>query len=359
MADRFLQVFVEELEALPNVSQRCLEIVGSDVGELLQIPVGSGQLDHRFLELGGALLDPHLQLVPGSSQFVLGRPAVGEIVDHAGEPRSVGQLDLTDRQGDGKHLAVGLLGLDLPPDADDLGLTGFHVSGDVAVVLARVRLGHQDADVLSHQVLAGVAEEPVGGGVGGEDDPMIVYHDDRVHGGAEHGPPQLGVLRLVQIPTALEIHSSERAANRIGWQPGLVRHHGHGSPLVCRSAHGRAWPGLRTSRLPPAAYAMVAPERSAEQGPTSHRSSSGTAERQGRPRVESHGRVCRLVVSVSAGYAGLRRLKTGRASADRVGSKAYPIPSKSSNSATFFTRFLTIHAAMAPRAFLAKKLTTR
>ena len=105
---------------------------------------------------------------------------------NAGEHAAAGKEHLAHRQLDRKRLAILADSLDLPADADDLGLAGLEIGLDVGIVPVAVWRRHQNAQVLADRLFGGIAEHAFGGGVERVDDAALVRRDDGVHGGVDH-----------------------------------------------------------------------------------------------------------------------------------------------------------------------------
>src|SRR5262249_34092894 len=81
----------------------------------------------------------------------------------------------------------------LAPDSDDLLNPGRGIIGDVSVVLGAVGLRHQDLDVLAHELVSGIPEQPLGGRIDRLDQAEVVDGDDGSDGGFED-PSEFGGL---------------------------------------------------------------------------------------------------------------------------------------------------------------------
>jgi len=106
-----------------------------------------------------------------------------------------------------------------PVDADDALLAGGEVAVDVAVMLAAIGLGHQQADVAAERLLFRIAELAHGGLVEGGDGAVLVDHHRGVRGGVEEDAK----MRLACI---------ERGFGLVDGAPGMDQHlaHPHDQP---------------------------------------------------------------------------------------------------------------------------------
>src|SRR6185312_11987394 len=98
-------------------AERAADLVGGegDADQVLAKPVVEVVADAALL-VGAGLDDLPLEV-----------PAVGEVVNDAGEYPSFAGVDLADREADGEGRAVIARGGDLTTDADDFGRTGFEI----------------------------------------------------------------------------------------------------------------------------------------------------------------------------------------------------------------------------------------
>jgi hypothetical protein len=135
---------------------------------------------HRSQELGlgeaGAL-----GLILGGAQILLGTLALGDVADDAGEDARAADQGFAHRHVHGKDRALLALALDFPADADDAPLSRRHVALEVAIVGATIGLRHQHIDLVAHHLVDAIAEDALGGLVGGEDRSLLVDGDDAVH----------------------------------------------------------------------------------------------------------------------------------------------------------------------------------
>ena len=81
----------------------------------------------------------------------LGCLAVGDVADDPDKDPLVSVPRLTDREIHRKYGAVLASADDFAADADDFFLPGAQVVREIAIVLARIRLGHQNVDVAPDQ----------------------------------------------------------------------------------------------------------------------------------------------------------------------------------------------------------------
>ncbi len=142
--------------------------------------------DH-FLALNQRLLVA-LQGLIHAQDLALGPLSLRDVPKDAGVHGPVGELHLADGQVNRHQAAVPSLPDDLAPDADDLRLTGRAIGLDVLVVPAAVGLGHDLVDAAANHVTRLIAEDPLGGGVGREHDPLVADGDDPLDRRIEDGP---------------------------------------------------------------------------------------------------------------------------------------------------------------------------
>ena len=167
---------------------------GVDIGQLR--PVVSSDLFGRPVERDGLAAhvdgaDRHVFDQLGQARFALaqgrlGRLALADVADDAGEQLGVALAHLADGQVHGKPGAVLAHRLHLAADADDFGLTGFQEAFDVSVVPRPVGFGHQDVHVAADQLAGGVAEHPPGGRIDRPDGARRVDGDDAVDHRVDH-----------------------------------------------------------------------------------------------------------------------------------------------------------------------------
>ena len=159
----------------------------------------------------------------------LEQDAVREVAQRPQEEDLAAVADLAHREVHGERRAVAAPPLDLPADADDPRLAGLPVTVEIAVVLLAPGGRHEDLDVLSYQLLGGVAEQPLDGGVDRLDDAGGVDEHDPVDGGVEHrlqplrallerrlGPPLLGdVLHQTDVMGDPPVLVAERMGRQL------------------------------------------------------------------------------------------------------------------------------------------------
>src|SRR5205814_2944293 len=88
----------------------------------------------------------------------------------------------THRQAHRKHAAVFAHSSYFASDANDPRFAGAKVAQKISIVLATVRLGHQQLDVAAHQFRLNVAKEPLRRRIGRLNDAVLVNGNDRVDG---------------------------------------------------------------------------------------------------------------------------------------------------------------------------------
>ena len=124
---------------------------------------------------------------------LLGILSLRDITDDAGKTPCAAQAHLghVDLDREFGSAPAPCRDLSWPPDRP--GFACSKVARDVAIVLARVRLRHQDADVLSQDVPGLVAEHALGGAVERLDRAALIDGDDAFGGDIQH---RLGVRGL-------------------------------------------------------------------------------------------------------------------------------------------------------------------
>lgn len=120
-----------------------------------------------------------------------------DIADDAGENAALAQRDLAHAQFEREGATVPPPPDHFPPQADDLGLAGALIIGEVTVVFRVVRFRHEQLHVLPQHLHESIAEEPFRRRIEGFDQPMVVDRDDAVHRMVHHrAQPQLLLLPL-------------------------------------------------------------------------------------------------------------------------------------------------------------------
>ena len=152
---------------------------------------GQGLVD-LVRDAGGQFAEDHQavgvqKLLLESPDLLLGRAELGQVAHDADEARAVVLADLADRQVHREGGAVAAPAGHLAALADDAGVAGRKVIGDVPVVAAALGLGHQQGDVAPDDLLGAVAEHRFGGRVETGDDAARVDDDDRVGGRLHQG----------------------------------------------------------------------------------------------------------------------------------------------------------------------------
>lgn len=174
-----LVALLEYLHAPAHGPQRLLQVVGGNVGELLQVQVGA------------------CQLLRGPQQFCLGAFSLGNVPYNPGEEAAPAQAEFADGEVHWKSRPVVAATDDLAADADDLCLPGAKVFGDVVIVPAGIRFGHQHLDVLSDDLGRRVAEDPLRRRVERRDRAVLIDGDDPVNHVVHDGShPLLGLGRF-------------------------------------------------------------------------------------------------------------------------------------------------------------------
>ncbi len=139
-----------------------------------------------------------LQVVAMAPQLGLGPAQVGQIVDDAGEDRRTARADRTDRKLDRKRAAIGAPRGHLAPPSDDPGRPGVEIAPDMALVAARVGLGHQQADAAPDHLRRAIAEQPLRTRIERADQPVGVNRHDAVDRGVDDRPEvQVAVAGLL------------------------------------------------------------------------------------------------------------------------------------------------------------------
>ena len=115
---------------------------------------------------------------------------LGQVAHDADEGVVAALRRLTDRKLHRKGRAVLAPSHHLAAGADDLRHAGREIGGNVAVVLAVVRLRHQDADVLPDDFVRAIAEQADAGLVEGLNDAVTIDGDQAVHHRVENGGDQ-------------------------------------------------------------------------------------------------------------------------------------------------------------------------
>ena len=211
------------VECLADVAGNMLVVVRVDQLVEMDAPVDevlrgvAGQRFHRVADVAhrpvgvvdaaehhaGDVADQQPVLLFAGAQRALHRTLFAQVGDEADVQGFFRQVGLADGQPDRQHAAILADAFHVAADADDPGLAGLLVAGQVAVVLRAVGFGHQHLDVAADQLLPGPAEQPLDGGVGGTDGAVGVDGEDAVHGGVQHRPhpglvaPHLGVQGAV------------------------------------------------------------------------------------------------------------------------------------------------------------------
>ena len=164
------------------------------VGRLLQVGArfegdaqGLGIADDDRQEIVEVVREPARELADRLHllrlrQLFFGALALAEVMNDADEDRAALLLRLADRQVDRECRAVLALADDLAADADDLGLMGMQVVGEVAVVLPAIGRGHQHLDVLADHFFGAIAEQTLTRGIEHKDAAGGVDQDDPVDG---------------------------------------------------------------------------------------------------------------------------------------------------------------------------------
>ena len=159
----------------------------------------AGQLGHRIADEqhlapaegqatkgdAGDVGDQRAVLALAVEQGLLHRLALADIADEADKQRLAVDVHLADGQPHGKLLAVAPQPGDLPAAADDAGLAGAQIVGQIVVVAGVEGLGHQHVDV-APQHLSGRPAEDTFSRRGEQLHPALaVDGDDAVDGGLE------------------------------------------------------------------------------------------------------------------------------------------------------------------------------
>src|SRR6185436_4795830 len=110
-----------------------------------------------------------------------------KVVQDAGEVLLAVGLERADRQVNGKNGSVPAARHDLAADADDLALAGLQMMAKVAVMAAVKRLGHQDIDVATDQLVAGETEHVLDGRVERADQSQLIDDDYGADGRLQRG----------------------------------------------------------------------------------------------------------------------------------------------------------------------------
>ena len=166
-----------------NRGERLVELV-SQRGRHLAHSGQSGDMH----ELGLQFLKPCLGLLP-----------LRKVADESGEEALIARAHFSHGEFHRKSRAVLALADHEPPDPDDSPLSGSEVALEVAIVILPVGSRHQALDVRADDFRRGKAEQPLGCGAEGLDDPALIDHDHRVgHGIEDRGEvsrARMGVVR--------------------------------------------------------------------------------------------------------------------------------------------------------------------
>ena len=111
----------------------------------------------------------------------------GDITHDAGEDAALAQPGLAHRQVQRKGGSVFSTPAHLAAAPDDFALTRPLVVGEVGIVLVVIGRRHEHVDVVSHNLVAGIAEDARRGRVHRADDAPFVDSDDAVDGRFDHG----------------------------------------------------------------------------------------------------------------------------------------------------------------------------
>ena len=164
---RRLQLARQQLGETDHVAQRCLQVVRSDVGELLEFAVA------LFQALGVGL------------QLVFRRLALGHVAHGRGRPGALGGFQRRQADLDRELAAVLAAPCQFQPGAHSPHLRGLEVPGSVSLVAVAQTLGHLYLDRLADQGLAPVAEQGLGLPVHEPNPAFLVDDHHRVRCGLE------------------------------------------------------------------------------------------------------------------------------------------------------------------------------
>jgi hypothetical protein len=158
---------MQELRVVVDAAQRFLQVVRRDVGEVVELTVGSREFLGAVRQFGlGALA---ARDVAHDTEENLVFAAAGDAHGHFEEERRA-------------VLADALLFL---ARIEDSGLAGFEHAPAVFVLVAAGEIGQQPLQLAAQQFVAPVAEQPRGGRVDDDDAPVRAHADDRVDGRVE------------------------------------------------------------------------------------------------------------------------------------------------------------------------------
>ncbi|HKC02462.1 MAG TPA: hypothetical protein VKC17_04080 [Sphingomicrobium sp.] len=155
--------FEQQFEIAENDREKVVEVVGDAPGELAD----------RLHPLRAA-------------QPVLGRPALGQIVDDPDENRLDFGIAAADRQIDREDRAVLALGEHLAADADDLRVSGLLVIVQILIVVLGINRRHQHFDIFADDLVRTITKQPFACGVEGADRSVGVDQNDAIDRGIEH-----------------------------------------------------------------------------------------------------------------------------------------------------------------------------
>lgn len=144
-------------------AQRCLQIMGDDVGKILQLLVCALQFANQERLAFFRLL------------------AEADVVHQAGEHAAAVHLHFAHRQLDREGGAVLALRDHLAAEADDALLASGQIVREIAVVLFMVGGRHELGDVFAQHFVPRIAEQALGGGIEGVDGAAFVDGNDGVH----------------------------------------------------------------------------------------------------------------------------------------------------------------------------------
>ena len=125
----------------------------------------------------------------------LGAFALGDVADETGEQPPVRQPHFADGKIDRKRRPVFPPRHHLPADADDPGLAGAAIIGEIPVVLLPVRRRHQDIDVFSDDLSGLVSESLLGGAIHRFNQATLIDGDNALDGGLENGAQSFLAVR--------------------------------------------------------------------------------------------------------------------------------------------------------------------
>ncbi len=106
--------------------------------------------------------------------------ALGDVAHDPRKQSLVSSVNFADAQVDRKDPPCAVLTNHFAADSDDFLLAGIEVIANVAVVLVVIRRRHQQIHILTEHLAGGITEQPLGGGIEGENRARRVNRDDAI-----------------------------------------------------------------------------------------------------------------------------------------------------------------------------------